>query len=34
MPNGLLDTLDEEALLDLFAYLRSGGNAEHPAFVR
>ncbi len=32
MPNGLLDTLDEDGVLDLFAYLRSGGNAAHPAF--
>jgi putative heme-binding domain-containing protein len=32
MPNGLLDTLDEEGVLDLFAYLRSGGSASHAAF--
>jgi len=34
MPSGLLDTLDEAAVLDLFAYLRSGGSPEHAAFRR
>ncbi|MBL8861678.1 MAG: heme-binding protein [Planctomycetes bacterium] len=34
MPSGLLDALDEEGVLDLFAYLRSGGSPAHPAFRR
>jgi len=34
MPSGLLDTLDEAAVLDLFAYLRAGGSPEHAAFRR
>ena len=32
MPNGLLDTLNEEEILDLLAYLKSGGNADDPVF--
>lgn len=32
MPNGLLNTLDKEQILDLLAYLVSGGNAEDAAF--
>ena len=32
MPAGLLDTLDEQGVLDLFAYLRSGGSPDHAAF--
>ncbi len=32
MPEGLLDTLSQEEILDLIAYLRSGGDAEHEAF--
>ena len=32
MPEGLLDILTEEEVLDLVAYLRSGGNPEDPAF--
>ncbi|MCY2960119.1 MAG: c-type cytochrome [Planctomycetota bacterium] len=31
MPSGLLDSLDEEGVLDLFAYLRSGGMAPRSA---
>lgn len=34
MPAGLLDTLDEQGVLDLFAYLRSGGSPDHAAFRR
>lgn len=32
MPAGLANTLNEEAWLDLLAYLRSGGNPQDPAF--
>jgi putative heme-binding domain-containing protein len=32
MPNGLLNTLDKEQILDLLAYLLAGGNADHAAF--
>ena len=32
MPEGMLDIFTEEEVLDLVAYIRSGGNPEHPAF--
>jgi hypothetical protein len=32
MPVGLLNTLDKEQILDLLAYLLSGGKADNPAF--
>ncbi len=32
MPNGLLDTLTREEILDLVAYLRSGGDPSDEAF--
>lgn len=32
MPRGLIDTMNENEVLDLLAYLISGGDAEHPAF--
>lgn len=32
MPAGLLDTLNQEEILDLLIYLRSGGNSEHPLY--
>jgi len=32
MPVGLLNTLSAAEILDLLAYLESGGDAEHPAF--
>lgn len=32
MPTGLLDTLKEDELADLVAYLLSGGNREHKLF--
>lgn len=32
MPAGLLDTLSKEEVADLVAYLRAGGNANHPLF--
>lgn len=34
MPSGLLDALDEEGVLDLFAYLKSGGAADHAVYRR
>ncbi|MCC9655135.1 c-type cytochrome [Rhodopirellula halodulae] len=33
MPNGLLDTLNEEEIADLVAYLRAGGNANHAIYT-
>lgn len=33
MPAGLLSTLSLEEVLDLLAYLESGGNPNHPAFA-
>ena len=32
MPEGMLDVFTEEEVLDLVAYIRSGGNPEDPAF--
>jgi putative membrane-bound dehydrogenase-like protein len=32
MPNGLLNTLDKEQILDLLAYILAEGNADAPAF--
>ena len=32
MPSGLLDTLKKDEILDLLAYLRSGGNPDHPLY--
>ena len=32
MPEGLLDILTKEEVLDLVAYIKSGGNPEDPAF--
>jgi putative heme-binding domain-containing protein len=32
MPNGLLNTLDKEQILDLLAYLLAGGSADDSAF--
>ncbi|HEV8292243.1 MAG TPA: hypothetical protein VGP94_09980, partial [Tepidisphaeraceae bacterium] len=32
MPEGLVDVLSKEEILDLIAYLESGGNREHPDF--
>lgn len=32
MPKGLIDTLTEEEILDLIAYLRSGGDPGHDVF--
>ncbi|TWU58276.1 ThuA domain-containing protein [Rubripirellula reticaptiva] len=32
MPSGLLDTFTEEEIVDLIAYLRAGGRADHPVY--
>ncbi len=32
MPTGLIDRLNQEEVLDLLAYLLSGGNPDHPFF--
>jgi hypothetical protein len=32
MPNGLLNTLDKEQILDLLAYVLAQGNAKDAAF--
>jgi hypothetical protein len=34
MPQGLADVLTKDEILDLLAYLESGGNRNHPAFAR
>ncbi|MGA0871683.1 MAG: family 16 glycoside hydrolase [Phycisphaerales bacterium] len=34
MPMGLLSTLELEQILDLVAYIESGGNPNHPAFTK
>ncbi len=34
MPAGLLETLSKEEILDLMAYLRSGGNPNHEFFKK
>lgn len=34
MPNALLDTFGEDEVLDLLAYLRSGGKRDEPAFAK
>ena len=33
MPQGLINTLTKEEILDLVAYMRSGGNAADQAFA-
>jgi hypothetical protein len=32
MPEGLLNTMTRNEILDLLAYIISGANPEHPAF--
>ena len=32
MPDGLLDTLTKDEILDLMAYLKSGGNPQSSLF--
>ena len=34
MPAGLLDRLTRDDVLDLMAYLATGGDASHPSFRR
>jgi putative heme-binding domain-containing protein len=34
MPEGLIDTLNEDEILDLIAYVRSGGNKNDKAFAK
>ena len=34
MPEGLLNTLTKDEVLDLVAYIRSGGNPTHPVYVK
>lgn len=34
MPSGLLDTLTQREALDLIAYLKSGGDPDHPIYRR
>jgi hypothetical protein len=34
MPSGLLDTLNEQEILDLLAYLRAGGNPKHAIYQK
>ena len=34
MPTGLIDTLTKEEALDLLAFLRSGGDPNHPLFQK
>ena len=34
MPEGLLDVLEKDEILDLLAYIRSGGNQQDEAFTR
>ena len=34
MPPGLLNLLNKEQILDLLAFLKSGGDPKHPSFAR
>jgi hypothetical protein len=34
MPNGLANILSKDDILDLLAFLESGGRRNHPAFAR
>ena len=34
MPTGLIDRLNQEEVLDLLAYLLSGGNPDHSFFQK
>jgi hypothetical protein len=34
MPNGLFDRMREDEILDLIAYLLSGGDAKHEFFAK
>jgi hypothetical protein len=33
MPTGLLDTLSSDEVIDLLAYLKSGGNPKHEIYA-
>ena len=34
MPEGLINVLTQDEVLDLLAYMESGGRRDHPAFAR
>jgi hypothetical protein len=34
MPEGLVNVLTQDELLDLLAYMESGGRRDHPAFSK
>ena len=34
MPAGMINPLNRDELLDLVAYLQSGGNPQHKAFAK
>jgi hypothetical protein len=34
MPSNLADVLTQDEVLDLLAYLESGGKRDHPAFAK
>ena len=34
MPDGLVNVLNQEEILDMLAYVESGGRRDHPAFAR
>jgi len=34
MPEGLVNILTKEEILDLLAYIEAGGKREHAAFAR
>jgi putative heme-binding domain-containing protein len=34
MPEGLVNTLEKDEILDLIAFLESGGNPDHPDFKK
>ena len=34
MPEGLVNTLEKDEILDLIAFLESGGSPDHPDFKK
>jgi hypothetical protein len=34
MPEGLVNTFSKDEILDLIAYMESGGKKEHPDFAK
>jgi len=34
MPEGLVNTLKDDEILDLMAYMESGGRQDHPDFKK